>query len=152
MTAAVNGSFGIISLLAVIGTSYQLGKALNVDPISGMGLAIMAFIITSFDKKLTVNTDNFSSLGLFTAIITAFISVLIYHWFVKKNLVIKLPQGVPAAVSNSFVALFPGFIVLVFFWIIRVILNIDINQVIAAIFKPLLFAMNTLPGILVYFN
>ena len=152
MTAAVNGSFGIISLLAVIGTSYQLGKALNVDPISGMGLAIMAFIITSFDKKLTVNTDNFSSSGLFTAIITAFISVLIYHWFVKKNLVIKLPQGVPAAVSNSFVALFPGFIVLVFFWIIRVILNIDINQVIAAIFKPLLFAMNTLPGILVYFN
>ena len=57
--------------------SYQLGKALNVAPISGARLAVMAFIITSFDKKLTVNIDNFSSSGLFTAIITAFISALV---------------------------------------------------------------------------
>lgn len=42
------------------------------------------------------------------------------------------------------------FAVLVLFWVIRVVLNIDINQVIDSIFYPLLFAMNTLPGILVY--
>lgn len=150
MNAAVNGSFGLISLLAVIGISYQLGKALKIDAISGVGLSVMAFMITSFNSKLTINTDSFSSSGLFTAIITAFVSVLIYHWFIKKNLVIKLPKGVPSAVSNSFVALFPGFAVLVLFWVIRVVLNIDINQVIDSIFHPLLFAMNTLPGILVY--
>ena len=105
MTAAVNGSFGIISLLAVIGISYQLGKALKIDAISGTGLAVMAFIITSFNGKLSVDTDNFSSSGLFTAIITAFVSVLIYHWFIKKNLVIKLPKGVPTLLLLFFRAL-----------------------------------------------
>lgn len=150
LNAAVNGSFGLISLLAVIGISYQLGKELKIDAISGTGLAVMAFMITSFNDKLTIDINNFSSTGLFTAIITAFVSVLIYYWFIKKNLVIKLPKGVPSAVSNSFVALFPGFVVLLLFWIIRVVLHIDINQVIDSIFRPLLFAMNTLPGILVY--
>jgi PTS system cellobiose-specific IIC component len=57
---------------------------------------------------------------------------------------------VPTAVSNSFVALLPGFVILILFWVVREPLNIDINQVIQSIFHPLLFAMNSLPGILVY--
>jgi PTS system cellobiose-specific IIC component len=79
INVAVNGSFGIISLLAVIGIGYELAKALEVDAISGAGLATMAFIITSFSNKHTLNVDNFSSSGLFTAIITAFIAVSIFH-------------------------------------------------------------------------
>lgn len=147
---AVNGSFGIISLLAVIGIGYELSKALEIDPLSGAGLSTMAFVISSFNDKYKLDTDNFASSGLFTAIITAFIAVLIFNFFIKRNIVIKLPAGVPAAVSNSFVALFPGFVILVLFWFVRMPLHIDINQVVQTIFHPLLFAMNTLPGILVY--
>lgn len=150
INVAVNGSFGIISLLAVIGIGFELAKALDVDAISGAGLATMAFIITSFSNKHTLNVDNFSSSGLFTAIITAFIAVSIFSFFIKRNIVIKLPDGVPTAVSNSFVALLPGFVILILFWVVREPLNIDINQVIQSIFHPLLFAMNSLPGILVY--
>lgn len=150
INVAVSGSFGIISLLAVIGIGYELAKALDVDAISGAGLATMAFIITSFSNKHTLNVDNFSSSGLFTAIITAFIAVSIFAFFIKRNIIIKLPDGVPAAVSNSFIALLPGFVILVLFWVVREPLNIDINQVIQSIFHPLLFAMNSLPGILVY--
>ncbi|WP_125707951.1 PTS sugar transporter subunit IIC [Lacticaseibacillus porcinae] len=150
INVAVNGSFGIISLLAVIGIGYELAKALEVDAISGAGLATMAFVITSFSNKHTLNVDNFSSSGLFTAIITAFIAVSIFSFFIKRNIVIKLPDGVPTAVSNSFVALLPGFVILILFWVVREPLNIDINQVIQNIFHPLLFAMNSLPGILVY--
>lgn len=150
INVAVNGSFGIISLLAVIGIGYELAKALDVDAISGAGLATMAFIITSFSNKHTLNVDNFSSSGLFTAIITAFIAVSIFSFFIKRNIIIKLPDGVPTAVSNSFVALLPGFVILILFWVVREPLNIDINQVIQSIFHPLLFSMNSLPGILVY--
>ncbi|GEO47374.1 PTS sugar transporter subunit IIC [Companilactobacillus kimchii] len=147
---AVNGSFGIISLLAAIGIGYELSKELGVDPISGAGLSTMAFVIVSFNDKFKLDTNNFSSSGLFTAIITAMISVTIFNFFIKKNIVIKLPDGVPTAVSNSFVSLLPGFVILVLFWFIRMPLHIDINLVIQSIFHPLLFAMNTLPGILVY--
>lgn len=147
---AVNGSFGIISLLAVIGIGFELGKSVGVDPLSGAGLSTMAFIISSFGSNFKLNVDNFGSSGLFTAIVTAFISITIFKFFVDKNIVIKLPSGVPDAVSSSFVALFPGFIILLFFWVIRMPLGIDINQVVQSIFHPLLFAMNTLPGIMIY--
>lgn len=150
LTEAVNASFGIISLLAVIGISYQLSKALDVDAISSIGLSVMAFILTSFNDKHVLNYDNLGSSGIFTAILTAFIATFIFAFFVKKNIVIKLPDGVPAAVSNSFVALLPGMIVLGLFWLVRVVFNIDINQVVQAIFHPVVFALNTLPGILVY--
>lgn len=150
LTEAVNASFGIISLLAVIGISYQLSKALDVDAISSIGLSVMAFILTSFNDKHVLNYDNLGSSGIFTAILTAFVATFIFTFFVKKNIVIKLPDGVPAAVSNSFVALLPGMTVLGLFWLVRVVFNIDINQVVQAIFHPVVFALNTLPGILVY--
>lgn len=150
LTEAVNASFGIISLLAVIGISYQLSKALDVDAISSIGLSVMAFILTSFNDKHVLNYDNLGSSGIFTAILTAFIATFIFTFFVKKNIVIKLPDGVPAAVSNSFVALLPGMTVLGLFWLVRVVFNININQVVQAIFHPVVFALNTLPGILVY--
>lgn len=150
LTEAVNASFGIISLLAVIGISYQLSKALDVDAISSIGLSVMAFILTSFNDKHVLNYDNLGSSGIFTAILTAFVATFIFTFFVKKNIVIKLPDGVPAAVSNSFVALLPGMTVLGLFWLVRVVFNIDINKVVQAIFHPVVFALNTLPGILVY--
>ncbi len=150
INVAVNGSFGIISLIAVIGIGYELAKELKIDPISGAGLSTMAFVILCFNDKLQLDVANFSSSGLFTAIITVFISVSVYKWFIKRNIVIKLPAGVPSAVSNSFVALLPGFVILVLFWAIRIPFGVDVNEVIQAIFHPLLFALNSLPGILVY--
>lgn len=150
INVAVDGSFGIISLIAVIGIGYELAKELKVDPISGAGLSTMAFVILSFNDKFKIDVENFSSSGLFTAIITAFITVSIYKWFIKRNIIIKLPAGVPSAVSNSFVALLPGFVILILFWVIRIPLGIDVGKVIQTIFQPLLFALNSLPGILIY--
>lgn len=150
LNQAVSGSFGIISLLAVIGISYQLARKVDVDAISSVGLSVMAFIICSFNDKHVLNYDNLGSNGIFTSILTAFVATLIFAFFVKKKIIIKLPEGVPTAVSNSFVALLPGMTVLGLFWLVRVVLNIDINQVIQTIFHPLVFALNSLPGILVY--
>jgi PTS system cellobiose-specific IIC component len=36
------------------------------------------------------------------------------------------------------------------FWLLRFVLGLDINQMLQTAFTPLLFALNTLPGILVY--
>jgi PTS system cellobiose-specific IIC component len=36
------------------------------------------------------------------------------------------------------------------FWLIRFVLGVDINNLVQAALKPLVFALNTLPGILVY--
>lgn len=150
MGAAVNASFGIISLLASIGIGYSLAKALDLNGLNGAGLSVMAFIITSFNSKLVLDTNNFASTGLFTAIFCAFVSVLIFKLFVKKNWVIRLPEGVPPTVSASFVSLAPAFVTLVIFWTIKVPLGFNLNLFIQTIFKPLLFALNSLPGFMMY--
>jgi PTS system cellobiose-specific IIC component len=36
------------------------------------------------------------------------------------------------------------------FWVIRFMLNVDINHVVQTVLEPVVFALNTLPGILVY--
>ncbi|MBP1048260.1 PTS sugar transporter subunit IIC [Enterococcus sp. BWM-S5] len=150
INAAVNVSFGIISLLAATGIGYQLSKSYGLDAISGAGLAVMAFIITQLSDEFVIDPAGFDSTGLFTAIIASIAAAEIFHFCIKKKLVIKLPDGVPPAVSNSFVSLVPAMIVLILFWTIRVPLNFDITQFIEQLFTPLLFALNSLPGILLY--
>src|SRR6185436_9228080 len=44
----------------------------------------------------------------------------------------------------------PMFFLVVMFWLIRFVLDVDINELIQGAFRPLVFALNTLPGILVY--
>lgn len=150
VNAAVNASFGIISLLAAVGIGYELATSYGLNGISGSGLSVMAFIVTQLNDDFELSASGFDSTGLFTAIIAGIVAVEIYHLCIQKNWIIRLPDGVPPAVGNSFVALVPAFLTLVLFWIIRVPFHFNINVFIQYIFSPLLFALNTLPGILVY--
>jgi PTS system cellobiose-specific IIC component len=150
INAAVGVSFGIISLLAAIGIGYELSKSYDLDAISGAGLSVMAFITTQLSDGFTIDPAGFDSTGLFTAIIAGIVTTEIYHFCIKKNWVFKLPEGVPPAVSNSFVSLIPAMLILVLFWTIRVPLHFNITEFIQSIFSPLLHALNSLPGILLY--
>lgn len=150
INAAVNATYGIIALLAAIGIGYELSKSYGLNPISGASLSVIAFVCTQLNEDLVVSIDGFGSSGLFTAIISAIFSVEIFRYCVKRNWVIKLPEGVPSAVGSSFVSLVPAFLTLLIFWLVRVPLHFDINGFIQMIFSPLVFALNSLPGILVY--
>src|SRR5206468_6562448 len=94
--------------------------------------------------------DRLGSKGLFTAILIAVASVRVQKFFTDRNLVIKLPASVPAIVYDSFLSLTPLFCLILVFWVIRFVAGIDIDYVVRSVFKPLVFALNTLPGILVY--
>ena len=87
---------------------------------------------------------------MFTAILVALVSVRVQKFFTDRNLVIKLPRNVPAVVYESFLSLSPMFFLVVVFWVIRFVLGVDIDQRVQTAFTPLVFALNTLPGILVY--
>jgi PTS system cellobiose-specific IIC component len=93
---------------------------------------------------------NLGSSGLFTAIIVALISVRVQKLFTDLNLVIKLPENVPAIVYESFLSLSPLFFLMLAFWTVRFVIGVDINEFMQTAFKPLVFALNTLPGILTY--
>src|SRR5262249_60465132 len=62
----------------------------------------------------------------------------------------KLPENVPPIVYESFLSLSPLFFLVLAFWCLRFVLGVDIDHWVQTAFKPLVFALNTLPGILVY--
>ena len=88
--------------------------------------------------------------GLFTAIVIAIITVRVQKFFTDANLVIKLPESVPAMVYESFLSLSPLVSLCLCFGLSALCSEWISTSAVQTAFAPLVFALNTLPGILVY--
>ncbi|EFR31194.1 PTS sugar transporter subunit IIC [Eremococcus coleocola] len=132
LNPVINSTFSMIALISVMGIGYAYGKQLEVDPIASAAVSLVAFLIlTPQSHSDFVNADgaafnglalsNLGSAGLFLAMITALLAVQIFAYVKKKGWVIKLPDGVPPAVTNSFAALIPSALVMLVFLIINII-------------------------------
>ncbi len=147
----VTATFGVLGLFVCFAVGYDLGKRLQQEPLVSAMIATVVFLMLQIRlSDLTFSMDGLGSKGIFTAILVALISVRVQKFFTDVGLVIKLPPNVPRVVYESFLSLTPLCFLVVLFWIIRFVLGFDINQVVQTVFKPLVFALNTLPGILVY--
>ena len=137
LTYPVHATFDIMSLIVTFGIAYRLAEKYKVDPLSAGAVAVSAFLlVTPFElsilskDKLAIPLDLMGSKGLFVAIIISLLSTEIFRWIIQRKIVIKLPDGVPPAVSKSFVALIPGALVILVMWIIRLIFeNTDFGSV-----------------------
>lgn len=148
-----NGTMGIASLLAAFGIGSQLAQRYKIDGTIG-GLMAVAGLVTLTPEVTGAWGMPFLTAGwLFTAMIFSLLAIEIYHFFVKRNMVIKMPDGVPPAAVKSFAALIPGTAVLITFTAIRGILfalfEISVNDVILKIFEPLKVLGGSLGGALV---
>ena len=147
----VAATFGLLGLVACFSIAYDLGRRLEQDAMTSASMASVAFLLIQLDPNTeTLVMDNLGSKGLFTAILVAIVSVHAQKFFTDRDLVVKLPASVPPIVSQSFVSLNPLVFLVVFFWLVRFVAGIDITQLVQSGFAPLVFALNTLPGILVY--
>ncbi|WP_436665681.1 PTS cellobiose transporter subunit IIC [Lactiplantibacillus plantarum] len=154
-----NASFHIMGLIAVIGISYNLAKSYKVDPISASIVSLGAWFLTiplNTDKAgaLWVPLTQLDSAGLFTALLIGLFITDFYVFMVHRNWTIKMPDSVPPAVSNSFAALVPGFVILFLMWLLRLAVEASPMQSIPNVIsfvlaKPLGLLSNTLPGALV---
>lgn len=176
-------TMGSLSLYFVLSLSYELTKiyaeeeGLNLNPLNGALLSLMAFIMTVpqiiFDggvMKAIANLEEgaviadgwavsngvtrFGTTGIFTAIIMAIVTVLIYRMCVKHNWVIKMPDAVPEGVSRGFSALIPGFVVAFVVIVINgilVALGTDIFKVIGIPFSFVSGLTNSWIGIMIIY-
>ncbi|MFV0560934.1 MAG: PTS sugar transporter subunit IIC [Enterococcus sp.] len=144
----VDVTFGMLSLIVLMGVSYQLAHLNRIDILSGVTISVIAFLMTMMTDDFKIDTANFGSGGMFTAIVVAIVCGELLNFFYKKNWVIKLPDTVPPAVMKSFSACIPGGLTLLFVWFIRIVLNIDINTLITKLFEPLVVGVNSFWGIL----
>ncbi|GGE81033.1 PTS sugar transporter subunit IIC [Priestia taiwanensis] len=154
-------TFGILALYAAYGVGSCLAQSYGIDQLSAGFLSTLAFLITcvvpvqvteSVDGVINagryISISQLSSASLFGAIVTSLITVEIYRFMLEKKITIKMPDGVPPAVSNSFIALFPTMVVVLLFIGIRYGLKFDINSFITTLVSPLksLLVGNTLLG------
>ena len=147
----VTATFGVLAVFACFAIAYDLGRRLGQDALTSAMVATAVFLLIQIDRQnQTFNADGLGSKGLFTAVLVALVSVRVQKLFTDWNVVIRMPAGVPPVVYQSFLSLVPLLFLVLAFWMIRHVLGLDINQGVQTAFKPLVFALNTLPGILVY--
>ena len=147
---------------------------IGIKPLNAVQLAIFSFLMlvpqlgivdgvislmndpeAALINGLSVGTGTlarFGSSALFVTFIVAWYSVRIYAICVQKHIVIKLPDVVPAGVSNSFTSLVPAFFVAVVNMLIQGILlmfGTNIFDIIAIPFGFITHICDTLPGLIV---
>lgn len=124
-----NLTFGLLSVYVTLSVSYALARRKGLDPVMPLIFALLSFLLIASPQvaggEAATHLDN---TGLFTAILIALVTVEVYSFFIKRNLVITMPAGVPPAIANAFAALIPGAAIVFGWWVIRFLLNIDIAE------------------------
>ena len=131
MLYPVKATYDIMALLSAFGIAYRLAeKYRTLDPLSAGAMSLVAFVMTIPQATLFTPADGsaaqivkgvlpvgmIGSQGLFVAIVISLLSTEIYRLVASRNLVIRMPDGVPPAVAKSFLALIPGFCVRPWCW------------------------------------
>ncbi|HGR1974452.1 TPA: PTS sugar transporter subunit IIC [Streptococcus pneumoniae] len=113
----VDSSFGLLGLVDSFGIAYFMARQYKVDGIPAGIVSLSSFItVTPFitgEAGAGMPTAFMASKGLFVAMILGLINGYIYQWFINHNIQIKMPDGVPPAVSKSFSAIIPGAVTIV---------------------------------------
>ncbi|MFV0480242.1 MAG: PTS sugar transporter subunit IIC [Anaerorhabdus sp.] len=150
-----NLTIGVISIYVVAGVSYCLAKHYKMDGINNMLSALVVFLCVSGAVDLTTNSIVIGKLGaayMFGAMIIGLLVVEINHFFISKNIVIKLPESVPPNVAAPFNVLIPLAFNVVFFMLLNVLITTwtgaGLTSLIFTIFQPLMRATGSLPSVL----
>jgi len=125
---ASSATLSIMGLFVIIGIGYKLTQYYKLEAIYGGVVALASFLILTpqvlGETTGVIPTFALGAQGMFVGIITAFVSAELYRFFVQKNWIIKMPPGVPSAVSKSFSALIPVTLTLTSFLIVRILFSV----------------------------
>lgn len=132
LNQVTGATFDLMALAAVFGIAYSYVKNENLDGVPAGILGIVSFVIVTASSvaykagekigDVTLNADiSVGSVlpkswtggkGMIAAILLGLITGYIYSWFIKRDIRIKMPDGVPPGVMSAFTALIPGFVII----------------------------------------
>lgn len=159
---AYGATFKIIAIVATMGIAYSYAKNEGHEPLSSGVIALVVFLLTT---RATVTSESGEVVGnvipkawtggegMVTAIIIGLVVGAVYSWFMKKNIKIKMPDGVPQGVANAFSALIPAAAIITGATVVYTFFNVVMNTtLIEWIYKvlqgPLQGATDSLGGAL----
>ncbi|MDW2745198.1 PTS cellobiose transporter subunit IIC [Atlantibacter subterraneus] len=155
----LDATYSIMALLVVVSTSVSLAKRWQLNEISCALISLVSFlIVTPFRAPVengvvsdVIPVSALGAQGLFLSLIVTIIAVRLYRLFNHPRLTIQMPSSVPPAVANSFSSLIPSFMIVVLFWLARLVFEITpFGTAQEMIFKvlqaPMMELGNTLPS------
>lgn len=120
-------TLSLMGLFVIIGIGYRLTERNGVEGIYGAVTALASVLILTPQVvgKTTgvIPTEILGAKGMFLGILASILAAELYSYFTNKNWVIKMPDGVPEAVSKSFSALIPVTLTLITFLILRILFS-----------------------------
>lgn len=118
---AYGATFEIVAIIAVMGIAYSYAKNEGHEPFSAGIISLVVFLLTTNSFVTTESGEVVSGViskawtggkGMVTAIIIGLVVGSVYSWFMRKNIKITMPAGVPQGVANSFAALIPAAVII----------------------------------------
>lgn len=154
LTYASGYTMDLLSIYAV----YFIAKSLSEKyDLKGSQPAVTAIVVQLIISGIivdgTLSVGYLGASGLFTAIVSAILTVEVYHLCYSKNIYIKLPDSVPAMVGDSFASLVPlCFNVIIAVAIATISMNVTgsvFPQALMTFLAPAISTMDTLPALLI---
>ena len=158
-------SMGILGLLVAGTTAKNLTDSFNRDLPAAKQINNIATLITAIIGFLLLSSDpiegGFGSgflgtSGLLSAFVAAFITVNVYHFFIKRDITIKMPEEVPPNIAQTFKDIFPLSVSVLLMYgvdlIIRHFFGINFAQAVIQLFQPLFSAADGYIGIAIIYG
>jgi len=158
-----NATMAVLTMFVTFSIGYYLSKSYDVEGIYGGAVSFASFLLlTPFNMTSesgeeisgVLSLDRLGAKGMFVGMIAAFLAAEIYCRITKKGWQIKMPSGVPPAVSKSFAALIPAIITLSVFLLINAVVvgifTTNLHDIIYELIQqPLTGLGSTLPATLI---
>lgn len=129
-------TFSIMAMVTVFSIAYSYVKNEGYEGLSAGVISLVSFLIVVNDFTFDAAGNQVGGVipklwmggqGMVGAIIIGLIVGATYSWFMKKDIRIKMPEGVPPNVTNAFTALVPGFFIITGAMIIYIIFKFNLD-------------------------
>ncbi|MUO34930.1 PTS sugar transporter subunit IIC [Enterococcus gallinarum] len=129
LSAVVNATTNLLGLLFTYGICKKLSEKMEIKAQITPILAAIVYIIllpatVSAEGSAILSFDFLGSKGMVVGIIVSIITCRLYKFIIDKNITIKMPEGTPSYVSDSFLALIPAFVIIIFAMIVSMLVKL----------------------------
>lgn len=136
-----DSTMNVIALVTVLAIAYTYAKNEGYEPLSAGIISLVVFFITTPSWRMfeatkgadpvlvnkVIPLDWTGGKGMIAAIIIGLSVGAAYSWFMKKDIKIKMPEGVPTGVVNAFSAIIPAAVIFTVSDIIYIIFKYGLN-------------------------
>ena len=156
--AVVNATTNLLGLLFTYGICKKLSEKMQIKAQITPILAAIVYVIllpitVSAEGGAVLSFDYLGSKGMVVGILVSIITCKLYKFVIDKNITIKMPEGTPSYVSDSFLALIPAFVIIIFAMIVSMLVKFTpYDNVFNMIYSILQIPLTSLMGTSLFAN